>query len=87
MSSRWQTIVSAFVLVVEIAIYAVVLWYVTRFVWASIQSNRTMQIGIQVWPLWPVIVMMPLAFALMVLEMARLLVEDFLRLLGRLPAD
>ncbi|KAB2866928.1 MAG: TRAP transporter small permease [Bauldia sp.] len=87
LSSRWQTIVSAFVLVVEIAIYAVVLWYVTRFVWASIQSNRTMQIGIQVWPLWPVIVMMPLAFALMVLEMARLLVEDFLRLLGRLPAD
>ncbi|MCO6390127.1 hypothetical protein GTW25_03690 [Aliihoeflea aestuarii] len=58
---------SIFVLLVEIVIYLVVLWFVIRFV-------------------WPVIIMMPLAFALMILEMARLFVEDFRRLTSRAGA-
>lgn len=77
----WQTVVSVFVLVVEIAIYGIVLWFVARFVWGSIQSGRPMQVGTNFWPLWPVLVMMPLAFALMLLEMLRLLVADFRALL------
>lgn len=81
--NRWRTIISAFVLVTEIVIYAVVFWYVTRFVWASIASNRTMQIGTHTWLLWPIIVMMPLSFALMLLEMLRLLYEDFRVLIGK----
>ena len=79
---RRKALIGAFVLAVEIAIYAVFLWYVTRFVWASVQSNRTMQIGTSFWPLWPILLMMPLAFGLMLLEMARLLYRDIRRVLG-----
>lgn len=75
-SPYWRTAISAFVLVVEIAVYAIVLWFVTRFVWHSIQTTRPMQVGTEFWPLWPVIVMMPVAFILMLLEMVRLLVAD-----------
>lgn len=76
MSPFWRTVVSAFVMVVEIVIYAALLWYVTRFVWSSFQTSRPMQVGTQFWPLWPVIVLMPVAFILMLLEMARLIVAD-----------
>lgn len=82
---RRRALVGVVVLAVEIAIYAAFLWYVTRFVWGSIQTNRTMQIGTAFWPLWPILLMMPLAFGLMMLEMARLLYRDARRVLG-LPA-
>ena len=64
------------VLVVEFAVYAVVMWYVLRFTWKSIQIDRTMQIGTDFWVVWPILVMMPLAFALMMLEMGRLIWQD-----------
>lgn len=69
-------LVSIFVLVVEIAIYATLMWFVLLFVWQSIRTGRTMQVGIHYLPLWPVIVMMPLSFGLMIVEMARLLAAD-----------
>lgn len=61
------------VLVVEFVVFAVVMWYVARFTWKGIEIDRTMQIGTDFWPVWPILVMMPLAFALMMLEMARLI--------------
>lgn len=64
------------VLLVEFAIYAFVMWYVLRFTWQSIEADRTMQIGTDFWPVWPILVMMPLAFALMMLEMGRLIWQD-----------
>lgn len=70
------------VLVVEFIIYAVVMWYVLRFTWSSIEADRTMQIGTDFWPVWPILVMMPLAFGLMMLEMARLIWQD-IRLQGK----
>lgn len=79
---RRRAIVAALVTAVEIAVYAVFMWYILRFVWTSIQSNRTMQIGTSFWPLWPILVMMPLAFGLMLLEMGRLLYRDVRRVLG-----
>jgi len=66
---RW---VQGFVLLVELLLYAVIMWYVLRFTWNSINVGRTMQIGTEFWPIWPVLIMMPLAFALMLLEMCRL---------------
>lgn len=77
-----KRIVTIFALLVEIAVYTVVLWYVTRFVWAGIQTNRTMQLGSDFWPLWPIIIMMPLAFGLMLLEMLRLVATDAMRAFG-----
>lgn len=84
---RARLAISVFVLLVEIAVYAVVLWFVSRFVWGGIQTNRTMQIGTGFWPLWPVIIFMPLAFGLMLLEMIRLFVADVRALFGRSPAN
>lgn len=79
---RRRSLLAALVMLVEIAIYAVFLWYILRFVWTSIQSNRTMQIGTNFLPLWPILVMMPLAFVLMLLEMGRLFYRDIRRYLG-----
>jgi len=66
---RW---VQVFVLLVELVLYAVLMWYVLRFTWSSISGGRTMQIGTGFWPIWPILVMVPLAFGLMMLEMCRL---------------
>ena len=71
---RW---VQAFVLLVELLIHAVIMWYVMRYTWNSLMLGRTMQIGTQFWPIWPVLVMMPLALALLVLEMSRQVVCAF----------
>ncbi|MCV0396708.1 MAG: TRAP transporter small permease [Rhizobiaceae bacterium] len=68
--------VALLVMAVEIAVYLVIMWFVVRFVWAGIESNRSMQVGTNFWPLWPIIIMIPLAFGLMVLEMIRLFAED-----------
>ena len=78
-----RLLVSIVVILVEIVVYAIVLWFVIQFVWTGIKSGRQMQIGTELWPLWPIIVMMPLAFGLMLLEMIRLVVSDIRRLLGR----
>jgi TRAP-type mannitol/chloroaromatic compound transport system permease small subunit len=67
---------AAFVGLVEFAVYAVVLHYVWQFAWRAVQSNRTMQIGIDVYPVWPIILMIPFALALMMLEMVRLIWRD-----------
>lgn len=67
-----RRVVQVVVGMVELLVYAVVMWYVLRFTWQSILDDRTMQIGSDFWPIWPVLVMMPLAFLLMMLEMIRL---------------
>lgn len=79
---RRRAMLAVVVAVVEIAVYAVFLWYVTRFVWTSVATNRTMQIGASFWPVWPIMLTMPLAFGLMLLEMCRLLYRDVRRVLG-----
>ena len=84
--ARRRGLLAAVVMVVEIAVYAVFLWFVTKFVWGSIVSNRTMQIGTNFLPLWPILVMMPLAFVLMLLEMGRLLHRDVRCAMG-LPVE
>lgn len=80
---RRRALLGVIVLVVEIAVYAVFFWYIARFVWASVATNRTMQIGSGFLPVWPMMLMMPLAFALMILEMLRLLYRDTRRLFGK----
>ncbi|HEU0203765.1 MAG TPA: TRAP transporter small permease [Burkholderiaceae bacterium] len=71
-----RRVVAIVVLGVEVAVYAIVMYYVVRFVLSSIEADRTMQIGTDFWPMWPILVMIPLAFGLMLLEMLRLLWID-----------
>ena len=73
---RSRAVLAVFVLVVEIAIYATLLWFVSDFVWKAVTTGRTMQIGVQVYPMWPIVVMIPLALGLMLVEMVRLVVRD-----------
>jgi TRAP-type C4-dicarboxylate transport system permease small subunit len=73
---RMRAAIGFVVLAVEVLIYAAILWFVLRFVADSIKVNRPMQVGANFWPLWPILIMMPLAFGLMLLEMVRLLVAD-----------
>lgn len=82
---RIRALIGAFVLLVEVVIYAFILWLILRFVADSIRVNRPMQIGSDFWPMWPILVMMPLAFGLMLLEMLRLFYRDFRRVLGHEP--
>lgn len=82
LAPRRRALVAAVAMIVEIAVYAVFMWFILRFVWGSIVQGRTMQIGTNFLPLWPILVMMPLAFGLMLLEMGRLLYRDIRRLLG-----
>ena len=74
--SRAAAAVSLLVLMVEVAVYAVLIWFVTKFVIAAIDSGRQMQVGTAFWPLWPVVIFMPMAFALMIVEMLRLIWVD-----------
>lgn len=73
LSPRLRRWIDAVVLTVEIAVFIVVLAYCARFAWDAVASARQMQIGTDLWPAWPVIVMIPLGFALMLAEMVRLL--------------
>lgn len=78
-------LLGAVVLVVEIAVYAVLLWYVTRFAWTAWLTTRPMQIGTNFWPMWPVLAMVPLSITLMIVEMLRLLWRDAGQLLRAAP--
>lgn len=75
----------AAILAVEICVYAAILWFSGSFVLKAIDAGRTMQIGTETWLMWPVAVMMPLSFALMLLEMIRLCWAD-LSAMRRAPA-
>lgn len=88
MNRRQRAIVALIVGLVELAVYAVLMYFVWLFVDKAIESNRTLMIGVEKWPMWPVAIMMPLAFGLMMIEMARLVWRDVNLILGRnAPAD
>lgn len=76
MPKQLRRLAKVFVLLIELAVYAVVMWYVLRFTWQSIAIDRTMQIGTDFWSIWPILIMMPFAFGLMMLEMCRLIYND-----------
>ncbi len=84
---RRRVFIAAFVGLVELIIYLAFFWYIARFVWTSIGTNRTMQIGTSFQPMWPILIMMPLAFGLMILAMCRLLYRDVRQLAGLDPFD
>ena len=79
--TRAAVVVSIAVLLVEVAIYGVLVWFVTWFVIDAINTGRQMQVGTGFWPLWPVVIFIPLAFVLMAAEMLWQIVQDVRRFL------
>lgn len=80
---RARAAVAAIVLAGEVVVFTLLVWYVARFAWESFLSGRQMQIGTTYWPLFPVLVMVPLAFGLMLAEMVRLAVVEARKALSR----
>ena len=80
---RARAAVAAIVLTGEVVVFTLLVWYVARFAWESFLSGRQMQIGTTYWPLFPVLVMVPLAFGLMLAEMVRLAVVEARKALSR----
>ena len=80
---RVQAGMAAIVLMVEAVVFALLFWYAARFAWEGFVSGRQMQIGTAYWPLFPVLVMVPLAFGLMLAEMVRLVVVNLRNALAR----
>jgi TRAP-type C4-dicarboxylate transport system permease small subunit len=80
LSPRMRAGVGAAVLVVESVVFAVLTWYVGRFSWEAYADGRQMQIGTSYWPMFPVLVMLPLAFFLMWAEMVRLALVELRKL-------
>lgn len=76
LSHRQRAALAVFVGLVELLVYMVLMYFVFLFVERAVVSNRTLMIGVEKWPMWPVAIMMPLAFGLMMLEMARLIWRD-----------
>lgn len=71
LSARLAAFLALFVALVELGVFSVLLWYLGQFAWNAFESGREAQIGTRLWVIWPVIIMMPLAFALMWLEIVR----------------
>lgn len=75
--------ISAIVFCAEAVIYAIVLWYSARYAWQAFETGRQLQIGTGYWPAWPVAIMAPASFALMLLEILRLMVIDGVRVFAK----
>ena len=60
--------VAIFVLVVELAIFFFILWHMIVYSLDGWETDRTMQLGSSFFPVWPFIMMVPLALALMCFE-------------------
>ena len=80
---RSRLAVSVFVLAVELVIYLILFRFVFEFAWEGVARERMMRIATETWPVYPILVMVPLSFGLMVLEIARLLWRDARMLAGR----
>lgn len=69
LGKRGNRIVDAIIIAIEFAVYAVVFWYVSKYAFRAIDTGRQLQIGTGLWLAWPVYIMAPISFALLLLEM------------------
>jgi TRAP-type C4-dicarboxylate transport system permease small subunit len=82
LSERWKALAAVFVVAVELIIYLALAYYAWTFAWDGIKTQLTTPIGINHWPIYPVLVMVPFAFALMIVEMLYLLWADLSKAFG-----
>ena len=78
---RIKAAVAVFIVAVEMIIFVALAWYAARFALDGIASRLTTPIGTNQWPIYPVLAMVPLALALMVIDMAMLLWADLCKVL------
>jgi TRAP-type mannitol/chloroaromatic compound transport system permease small subunit len=80
-----KAVIGVAIFVVEILVYGITLWFLARYSWAAFVEGRSLQIATFYWPMWPVLMMAPLALVMMLLETARLIARDVAIVLGRTP--
>ncbi|SDN83849.1 TRAP-type mannitol/chloroaromatic compound transport system, small permease component [Lutimaribacter pacificus] len=66
---RLGNAVAILALTVELAIFVYLTWRLSLFSLAGFESGRTMQLGSGYFPVWPFMMMVPVAFGLMLIEM------------------
>ena len=76
LGKQGSTVVDAFVIAVEFAVYATILWYVSKYAFRAIDTDRQLQIGTGLWLAWPIYIMAPISFSLMLIEMLRRLFRN-----------
>ncbi|WBU62746.1 TRAP transporter small permease [Paracoccus aerodenitrificans] len=86
MSVPIRSVVGVLMLVVELVIFLFLLWYMLRYSITSLQTGRTMQLGSGYFPVWPFIMMVPLAIGLMAIETIWQICRHILYFAGRGPA-
>ena len=87
MTPLQRTLIAIFVGLVELAVYMVLIYFIWLFVDKAVATNRTVMINIDKWPMWPIAIMMPLAFGLMMIEMVRLIGRDARAVLTGKPSE
>ncbi|MDX5358712.1 MAG: TRAP transporter small permease [Rhodobacterales bacterium] len=83
---RPGALVAIGVLLVELVIFLFLLWHLANYSIAGFNTGRTMQLGSGYFPVWPFIMMVPLAFGLMAIEMVWQIGRNILWFAGRGPA-
>jgi hypothetical protein len=71
-----KKVVGLVVLSVELAVYCIVFYFCFLFLLRSIESNRSIQLGTDVFPMYPILLVIVLAFGLVVIEALRLVYRD-----------
>lgn len=66
---RAGSAVAILMLAVELAIFLFLFWYLAQYAATGLRTGRTMQLGSDFFPVWPFIMMVPLALGLMAIEM------------------
>ena len=66
---RQGAIAAIVVLIVELVLFLFILRHMVVFSYTSLVTDRMMQLGSGYFPVWPFIMMVPLAFGLMIIEM------------------
>lgn len=85
--ARRRALAAVLVTLVELMIFAALVYYTGRFALDGIRTGLTAPIGTNHWPIYPVLAMVPLCFALMALEMVRLILADLRKVLGEAASD
>lgn len=76
-SGRLASFFDLLCLCLETALYLVIVSYTFRFAWQAVIESRTMQIGSETWLLWPILLLVPTIFLLVLLNT---LVDIYVRL-------
>lgn len=70
LSVNKRKIVNIIVLIIELAVYCLVTWYVAKFFFGVLERGQQIQVGVVRYPLYPIMFIVLLSFFLLTVEFA-----------------